>query len=97
MIFAPALLFGMGKKEVHKSKTKNQKVLPSAFSLPPSVEVNLLRFHHATSPSSSILILLATEKIKFPQLVLMGLFLTLPLEMIIPLKVPMEITLFGFA
>lgn len=52
MIFAPPLLFGTGKKEVHKSKRKNQKVLPSAFSLPPSVEVNLLRFHHAASPSN---------------------------------------------
>lgn len=92
MIFAPALLFDMGKKEVHKSKRKNYKILPSAFSLPPSVEVNLLRFHHAIET-----ILLATEKIKFPQLVLMGLFLTLPLEMIILLKVDQrEIMLFGF-
>lgn len=40
----------MGKKEVHKIQEKNNKVLPSAFSSSP-VEVNLLGFHHPTSPS----------------------------------------------
>lgn len=94
----PLLLFWYGKSNGPKTKGKNYKDLPSAFSLLLDVEVHSCHYFTTQHLPAIGTIFLDPEQRKIisagPKF--KEVFLILPLKIIISLKVLKEIKLFGF-